>query len=202
MGWRGQHNRDEVEAREWRERPLRERYDWVSITIFVMHTHWWRIRAAKSASSILRLPSSKFLQRHRQARDFRIVWRQLGERTRDWRCALRVLRLQRVLKLQLQQLQIEGKTTQGLVEGGARVLRSIKRIQRDDIYIGEARFLRRQSRRAAKLGYRFVVAFLANETQSKGVMRGGCAGRERNCLAQHFLRVGLLSLHAIEIGQD
>ena len=118
------------------------------------------------------LLSSKFLQRRRQACDFRIVWRQLGERMRDWRCALRVLRLQRVLKLQLQQLQIEGKTTQGLVEGGARILLSIERIQRDDIYIGEARFLRRQFRRAAKLGYRFVVPLLANETQSKGVMRG------------------------------
>ncbi len=35
MGWRGQHNRDENEAREWRKRPLRERYDWVSIAIFI-----------------------------------------------------------------------------------------------------------------------------------------------------------------------
>lgn len=35
MGWRGQHNRDQDEAREWRKRPLRERYDWVSIAIFV-----------------------------------------------------------------------------------------------------------------------------------------------------------------------
>lgn len=35
MGWRGQDNRDRDEAREWRKRPLRERYDWVSIAIFV-----------------------------------------------------------------------------------------------------------------------------------------------------------------------
>ena len=35
MGWRGQDNRDEDEAREWRKRPLRERYEWTSITIFV-----------------------------------------------------------------------------------------------------------------------------------------------------------------------
>ncbi len=35
MGWRGQDNRDQDQAREWHKRPLRERYDWVSIAIFV-----------------------------------------------------------------------------------------------------------------------------------------------------------------------
>lgn len=35
MGWRGQHNRDVDEEREWRSRPLRVRYDWTGIAIVV-----------------------------------------------------------------------------------------------------------------------------------------------------------------------
>jgi hypothetical protein len=31
MGWRGQHNRDEEERRQWRALPLRKRYDWPGV---------------------------------------------------------------------------------------------------------------------------------------------------------------------------
>jgi hypothetical protein len=36
MGWRGQHNRDLDEERQWRELPLRQRYDWWGVAIFVV----------------------------------------------------------------------------------------------------------------------------------------------------------------------
>ncbi|WP_281931513.1 hypothetical protein [Methylocystis iwaonis] len=36
MGWQGQHNRDEAEDAEWRKLPLRKRYDWPSIALFVI----------------------------------------------------------------------------------------------------------------------------------------------------------------------
>lgn len=36
MGWRGQDNRDQDEAREWRERHPRRRYDWFSIILFIV----------------------------------------------------------------------------------------------------------------------------------------------------------------------
>jgi hypothetical protein len=36
MGWRGQDNRDRDEEREWRKLPLRERYDWPSMALFVV----------------------------------------------------------------------------------------------------------------------------------------------------------------------
>ncbi|MGZ9115424.1 MAG: hypothetical protein ACXW3V_00630 [Methylocystis sp.] len=36
MGWRGQDNRDRDEEREWRKLPLRERYDWPSLALFVI----------------------------------------------------------------------------------------------------------------------------------------------------------------------
>jgi hypothetical protein len=35
MGWRGQHNRDCDEEREWRERHPR-RYDWLGIILFIV----------------------------------------------------------------------------------------------------------------------------------------------------------------------
>jgi hypothetical protein len=36
MGWRGQDNRDREAEREWRKLPLRERYDWPSLALFVV----------------------------------------------------------------------------------------------------------------------------------------------------------------------
>lgn len=36
MGWQGQHNREETEDAERRKLPLRERYDWPSIALFVI----------------------------------------------------------------------------------------------------------------------------------------------------------------------
>ncbi len=36
MGWRGQDNRDRDAEREWRKLPLRERYDWPSMALFVI----------------------------------------------------------------------------------------------------------------------------------------------------------------------
>ena len=36
MGWQGQHHRDIDEERRWRELPLRRRYNWWSVAIFVV----------------------------------------------------------------------------------------------------------------------------------------------------------------------
>ena len=36
MGWRGQHNRDRDEEREWQERQPRPRYDVISIILFIV----------------------------------------------------------------------------------------------------------------------------------------------------------------------
>lgn len=36
MGWQGQNNRDEADEAEWRKLPLRQRYDWPSVALFVI----------------------------------------------------------------------------------------------------------------------------------------------------------------------
>ncbi|WP_157096168.1 hypothetical protein [Methylosinus sp. R-45379] len=36
MGWQGQHHRDLDDERQWRELPLRQRYDWWGVAVFVV----------------------------------------------------------------------------------------------------------------------------------------------------------------------
>jgi len=113
---------------------------------------YWSFQPAFAAESFRPL-SPKLLQRRRQARDFRVV---RPARRACARLAPRVSRPEPADPIAAAADRRESDA--GLCQGGARVLRSIKRIQRDDIDIGEARFLGRQFRRATKFGHSCATA--------------------------------------------